>query len=94
MSDSDRLARFLRVKLRGAGRQYERARSEFRTARSQAAADLPTDDQGNARIVCRRYAERRAVAVDEQLRPACFEAGHPDCEGCVEDIRSEQVETW
>lgn len=94
MSDSDRLARFLRVKLRGAGRQYERAQTEFRMARSQAAADLPTDDQGRARLVCRRHAERRAVRVDEQLRPECFEAGHPDCEGCVEDIRAEQVETW
>jgi len=94
MTDSDRLSRFLRVKLRGAGRQYEQARKEFRTARSQAVTDLPTDEQGNARIVCRRHAERRAVSVDTQLRPECFEAGHPDCEGCVEDIRAEQVETW
>jgi len=94
MTDPDRLSRFLRVKLRGAGRQYEQARKEFRTARSQAVAEIPTDEQGRARLVCRRYAERRAVELDEQLRPDCFEPGHPDCEGCVEDIRAEQVETW
>lgn len=55
---------------------------------------LPRDDDGDARIVCRRYAEKRAVAVDEAGRPACFDADHPDCKGCVEDVRDGAVETW
>lgn len=94
MSDRDRLSRFLRTKLRGAGRQYEQARKSFARARTEAVADLPTDEEGRARIVCRRHAEQRAVTVDAEGRPACFEAGHPDCEGCVEDIRAECIETW
>jgi hypothetical protein len=94
MSDRDRLSRFLRTKLRGAGRQYEQARKSFEQARAEAVADLPTDEEGRARIVCRRHAEQRAVSVDQEGRPACFEAGHPDCEGCVEDIRAECIETW
>ena len=55
---------------------------------------LPRDDEGRARLVCRRHADRRAVAVDDDGRPACFDAGHPDCEGCVEDVRDGIVETW
>lgn len=94
MTDSDRLSRFLRIKLRGAGRQYEEARNAFQAAHREALVDLPTDDDGRVRIVCRRHAERRAVRVDEQLRPECFEAGHPDCEGCAEDLRTERIETW
>jgi hypothetical protein len=92
--DDDRLSRFVRTKLRRAGRQYARARRAYASAREGALADLPTDDEGRARVVCRRHAERRAVVLDEEARPACFEAGHPDCEGCVEDIRDGRVETW
>jgi hypothetical protein len=59
-----------------------------------ARYDLPTDEAGRARLVCRRHAERRAALVDADGRPACFEAGHPDCEGCAEDVREGVVETW
>jgi hypothetical protein len=55
---------------------------------------LPRNENGDARIVCRRYAERRAVGVDDAGRPACFDADHPDCQGCVEDVRDGRVETW
>jgi hypothetical protein len=55
---------------------------------------LPRDADGNVRLVCRRYAEKRAVAVDEAGRPECFDADHPDCQGCVEDVRDAAVETW
>lgn len=94
MTDPERLSRFLRTKLRDAGEQYEEARRAFRQARAEAVADLPTDENGKARIVCRRHAEQRAVEVDSEARPSCFEAGHPDCEGCVEDIREGCIETW
>lgn len=94
MDDSDRLARFLRTKLRAAGRQYEQARTEFGRARAETLADLPTDEEGKARIVCRRHAERRAVRLDDDARPDCYEEGHPDCEGCVEDIHEGRIETW
>ena len=90
----ERLRRFARRALRNAGRQYEEARRAYREGRDRSPVDLPTDDDGRARIVCRRYAEKRAVAVDDEGRPACFEAGHPDCEGCVEDVRDGIVETW
>jgi len=94
MTDPDRLSRFVRIKMRGAGRQYAEARRAFRGARRGALADLPTDEEGRARIVCRRHAEKRAVRVDGQARPECYDAGHPDCEGCVEDIRDACIETW
>jgi hypothetical protein len=94
MTDSDRLSRFLRTKLRGAGRQYGEARQAYRAARDRRRLNLPTDERGRARIVCRRHAERRAVRLDGDDRPHCFEAGHPDCEGCVEDIRERRIETW
>lgn len=94
MTDSDRLARFLRTKLRKAGRQYEEARRAYGSARESALADLPTDDEGRARIVCRRHADRRAVRLDGEARPPCYDADHPDCEGCVEDIRSGHIQTW
>lgn len=94
MTDSDRLARFVRTKLRDAGRQYEEVKRAYTEGRSDAIADLPTDKAGRARLVCRRHADRRAVKLDAAGRPACYEADHPDCEGCVEDIRSGHVETW
>lgn len=91
MSDSDRIRRFLAGKLQDAGRQYEEARKAFAEARSEAAGD---DESINANIVCRRYAEKREVEIDANGHPDCFEEGHPDCEGCVEDIRSGSIETW
>ncbi|PSP24425.1 hypothetical protein BRC61_02110 [Halobacteriales archaeon QH_10_65_19] len=94
MTDPDRLSRFLRTTLRGAGRQYEEARKAFRGARQGALSDLPVDEGGQARIVCRRHAEKRAIRVDDKGRPECYEAGHPDCEGCVEDISDSCIETW
>ncbi|WP_331234523.1 DUF7091 family protein [Natronorarus salvus] len=95
MVDPDRVDRFLRSKVRDAGRTYERARYAYRDARDSVRSDgLDRDGAGRARIVCRRYAERRAVEVDDHARPSCYEPGHPDCEGCVEDIRTGSVETW
>jgi hypothetical protein len=92
MSNRRRLAQLLKVKLRSAGRQYEEARRAYQEGR--ASNDLPTDGSGQLRIVCRRHAEKRSVAVDAEGRPECFEAGHPDCEGCAEDVRDGVVETW
>ena len=94
MTDTDRLSRFLRTKVRNAGRQYERAKQAYDSARASALADLPTDEEGRARIVCRRYAERRTVSLGEEARPTCFDAEHPDCRGCLEDIRENRIETW
>lgn len=93
MTDPDRVSQFLKDKLQDAGRQYEQARQAFSEARIAARADLPTEN-GKVRIVCRRHAEKRAVELDEEARPACFEAGHPDCEGCAEDIEDGCIETW
>lgn len=104
----DRLGRVIRQQLREAGRQFEEAKQVYSEAQEGAADsdtgggeggedssfELPTDDDDNARIVCRRYAEKRAVAVDGDGRPACFDPTHPDCEGCVEDIQQGVVETW
>ena len=88
----DKLGRFLRDRLRAAGRQYETARRAYRDG--QASTDLPRDEEGRARIVCRRYAERRAVVLDAEGKPACFDADHQDCQGCLEDIRERRIETW
>ena len=98
----DRLEGLLRRKFRAAGRQYARARKAYNEGRDGSDTDggddrvpsLPHDDEGRARLVCRRHADRRAVAVDDDGRPACFDAGHPDCDGCVEDVRDGIVETW
>ena len=93
----DRLARFVRDQFRAAGRQYARAKRAYDDGRDASEfdlPDLPRDEEGRVRLVCRRHAERRAVGLDEAGRPACFEAGHPDCEGCAEDVRSGVVETW
>jgi hypothetical protein len=101
----DRLERFLRIKLREAGKKYAEARESadrqigeakdaYKNAHDVTLADLPQDERGRAKIVCRRYAERRAVTLDAEGRPTCFDPEHPDCEGCVEDIRERTVETW
>lgn len=101
------LERLIRRQIRKAGRQFEEAKHAYSDGQTdrvnlddderEADADtfdLPTDDDGNARIVCRRYAEKRAVTVDGGGHPACFDPTHPDCEGCVEDIRQGVIETW
>jgi len=98
----DRLERLVRQKIREAGRQYARARDAYREGRDSnpgrerdaVPESLPRDDDGRLRIVCRRHAERRGVAVDDEGHPACFEPGHPDCEGCVEDVGDGIVEVW
>jgi hypothetical protein len=93
----ERLERFFRIRLRNAGRQYERARTAFNDGKSgvdAADGDLPTDDAGRAKLVCRRYAEKRAVELDDEGRPACFDGDHTDCVGCVEDIQAGRIETW
>ncbi|MFC7018464.1 MULTISPECIES: DUF7091 family protein [Haloarcula] len=94
MGDDDRLGRFIRDGLRSAGRQLSDAKRAYSNGKRAALAGLPSDDEGRARIVCRRYAERRAAALDEQLRPVCYDADHPDCQGCLEDIRAGSVETF
>lgn len=80
--------RFMRTTLREVGRRYERARHDYENARNTAL------DGEEARIVCRRYAEKRAVELDANDRPACYEADHSDCEGCVEDLHNGTIETW
>lgn len=98
----DRLERVIRQQLRKAGKQFEEAKRAYAEGKGDPDGDdagaerydLPTDADGRARIVCRRHAERRAVSVDLEGRPSCFEAGHPDCEGCAEDVREGLVETW
>lgn len=96
----ERLRRFVRTTVRNAGRQYEETKRAYREGRGDGDSsetvpdDLPRDEEGRLRLVCRRYAERRAAALDGEGRPACFDAGHPDCEGCVEDVRDGVVETW
>ncbi|WP_254830235.1 DUF7091 family protein [Haloglomus salinum] len=94
MGDRRRLKRFLRSKLRSAGRQVEEARRSYESGRNQALAGLPTDEEGRAKLVCRRHAERRAVDLDEAARPVCYDPDSTDCQGCVEDIREGRIETW
>lgn len=94
MSDRRRIERLFRQRLRKAGRQFAEAKRAYRDAKAAALADLPQDEVGRAKIVCRRYAERRAVHLDEAARPECFDSEHPDCEGCVEDVREGRIETW
>ncbi|AUV80416.1 hypothetical protein C2R22_01050 [Salinigranum rubrum] len=98
MNDSgrdDRFERFVRTTFRRAGRRYAEAKRAYQEGHDWSTTfGLPTDDEGRARLVCRRHAERRAVRVDREGRPACFEPEHPDCEGCAEDVREGVVETW
>jgi hypothetical protein len=88
------LKRLLRTKLRSAGKQYADAKRAYGDARRAAAVELPTDEDGRARIVCRRHAETRSVSLDEAARPDCYDPAHRDCRGCLEDIRDGCVETW
>lgn len=94
MPDDGWLGRTLRSKLRDAGRTLARARQAYASGKVEARGSLPTDEAGRARIVCRRYAEQRAVELDEEGRPHCFDAAHADCRGCVEDVRAGRIETW
>lgn len=98
MSEDGRFARLLKTTFREAGRRYEETRRAYRDGRGEGAddpaSDLPRDEEGRVRIVCRRYAEKRSVGLDEAGRPACFDADHPDCQGCAEDVRDGVVETW
>lgn len=82
--------RLVRSKLREVGRRYEESRRSYADGRDSVA---DASDE-TADIVCRRYAEKRTVTVDEEGHPPCYDAGHPDCEGCVEDIENGTIETW
>ena len=94
MSDDDRVERFISGALRSVGKQLSEAKRAYSDSKRAALAGLPRDEDGRARIVCRRHAERRAVSLDDQGRPECFDPDHPDCQGCVEDIADESIETW
>ena len=95
MTTSGRIRRFVHARARSAGRRYEEARQAYQEARDQRYADeLPHDDAGRVPLVCRRYAEQRAVTVDAASRPSCYTDGHADCEGCREDILTGQIELW
>jgi len=92
--DDDRLERFISGTLRSVGNQLSEAKRAYSDGKRAAMAGLPQDDDGRARIVCRRHADRRAVSLDEQARPECFDPDHPDCQGCIEDIDDGTIETW
>ncbi|WEL19018.1 MULTISPECIES: hypothetical protein [unclassified Halorhabdus] len=92
--DGQRLPQFLRSGIESAGRQLAEARRAYESAKHAARSDLPLAEDGRARIVCRRHAERRAVRVDGSGRPECVDPEHPDCQGCVEDVRAGTIETW
>ena len=94
VSNRRRLERLVRTKLNAVGRQFEEAKRAYSEAKAATLSQLPTDEAGNAKIVCRRHAEKRAVPIDSEGRPECFDPDHPDCRGCVEDIREERIETW
>ena len=94
VSNRRRLERLLRTKLNAVGRRYEETKRAYADAKAASRLDIPTDEEGRARIVCRRHAEKRAVPLDPDAKPACYDPEHPDCRGCVEDIREERIETW
>ncbi|MDS0260252.1 hypothetical protein NDI56_12685 [Haloarcula sp. S1CR25-12] len=92
--DDDRLERFISGTIRSVGSQLSEAKRAYSDGKRAAMAGLPRDENGRARIVCRRHAERRAVSLDERARPECFDPDHPDCQGCIEDIDAGSIETW
>jgi hypothetical protein len=95
MADRSSWRGLARRAARVAGRKVAETREAYREGRrTDERPDLPEDEDGRARIVCRRDVEKRAVEVDAAGRPECFEAGHPDCEGCAEDVREDRIETW
>lgn len=83
---------YIRRALRSAGRQYAESREQFTAGKT--VSRLPTDEHGRAKLVCRRYADRRAVMLSDADVPACFDAENVDCQGCLEDVREGVVETW
>ncbi|WP_049998061.1 DUF7091 family protein [Halococcus sediminicola] len=91
MSDDGPIARLLHSTARAAGRRYAESKRAYGDGQTRADSEGPYDE--HARIVCRRYAQKRTVVLDG-YEPDCFEAGHPDCEGCLEDVREGSVETW
>lgn len=82
--------RLVRSKLRTVGRRYEETRRSYVDGRDSTA----DGDDETADIVCRRYAEKRTVTLDSDGCPHCYDAGSPDCEGCVEDLQNGTIETW
>ncbi|WP_323674442.1 hypothetical protein [Halorubellus sp. PRR65] len=94
MSDErdDSIGQFVRKTLRSAGRKYAKTRRNFATGKQ--ASKLPRDEHGRVRIVCRLQAEKRAVRLDENGAPACFDPERVDCQGCLEDIEEGRIETW
>ena len=99
MGLGDRFRRVLRQQARKAGREYARSKRAYEEGREwgenhAGEFGLPTDGEDRGRVVCRRHAEKRAVAVNADGEPACFDEGHPDCEGCAEDVRDGRVQTW
>ena len=91
MNNESHIERFLHLTAHAAGQQYAESKRAYNNARTRTDSDGPYDE--HARIVCRRHAQKRRVVLDGYV-PDCFEAGHPDCEGCLEDIRAGTVETW
>ncbi|MFD1642530.1 DUF7091 family protein [Halohasta litorea] len=90
---------FVRDRLRKLGKGYERTRRAYTEGKGEAdgspgEGSLPVDEAGRAKLVCRRYAEKRAVELDSEGKPACFDPDHTDCVGCVEDIQDGVIETW
>ncbi len=77
----DRFDRFLRnvgkkyaEARESADHQLSEAKEAYRNAQDTVLADLPRDEYGRAKIVCRRHVDRRAVAhrqggATEMLRP-------------------------
>lgn len=104
MPDRSSWGGFVRRAARIAGRKFEAARADtvleearesYEAGKTAASTpELPRNEDGEARIVCRRYAEKRAVDLDARGHPECYESDHPDCEGCVSDIDKGRVETW
>ncbi|MFW6436005.1 MAG: DUF7091 family protein [Halococcoides sp.] len=83
---------WLREHARSAGRRLERTRRAFEEGQERSRHDRP--DAERIGLVCRRHAERRVVDLDAAGRPACFEVGHPDCEGCLADLDAGRLERW
>ena len=81
----------LRSAGRRAGRTVGAAKRQFDGGKIERS--VPADEEGRARIVCRREAERRTVPLSDGV-PACYEANHPDCESCLADLADGTIETW
>lgn len=84
----DRVERIMRTAAHRAGQRVAEAQRAYTVGRALKF------DGATARIVCRRHAERRRVTLDDSSRPDCFDADHPACRGCAEDITTGCVETW